>query len=169
MIVSLIGMPGSGKSTVGRILATRMGETFIDLDRYIERRQCRCISEIFAAEGETAFRGIEYENLKEIIDSEEDIVLALGGGTVTRQDCAQLVREHTFCVRLTASLPTLMKRIGSGRTRPLLCGQQNPSEVLERLMAERESCYVSAARFAVFTDDLSAAEVADRIYSQLFM
>ncbi len=91
---------GCGKSSVGRGLSELLGWHLVDLDRMIEDEQGRAIPEIFEVEGEGAFRSMELEALKKIVESSENIVLSLGGGTVMTAECAALVREKTYCLNL---------------------------------------------------------------------
>ncbi len=137
---------GCGKSSVGRELAGLLSLPFIDLDGYIEMREGRSVREIFAAQGEPAFRALELKALKEILlqgkspeaaDGREydgsghpgkedcprngNLVLALGGGTLTTPECAELVARHTFCIHLKASPETLFARLENGaENRPML-------------------------------------------------
>ena len=139
MIISLTGFMGCGKSSVGRRLSELLCCPFMDLDDVILESAGRSIPEIFATEGEAAFRHMELEALKTIASSHEDekhqseksedacttpaLVLALGGGTVMTKECAEIVREDTYCVYLKASIETLMEHLsGEADGRPMLQG-----------------------------------------------
>lgn len=170
MILCLTGMMGCGKSSAGRLLAERLGVPFLDLDNLIETRTGRSIPEIFATDGEAAFRVRERETLGEILDRSGSCVLALGGGTVMTPACADLVRNRTCCVYLRTGGETLFLRLTSGRQetagRPLL-GSAQDTEALRRrivrLLDERDPVYAAVARHTVDTDGLPLPEVADRI------
>lgn len=115
---------GCGKSSVGKILATLLPECrLIDLDTYIEEKQGKNIPEIFNEYGEAAFRRMEREALEEIFSdkSRPRAILSLGGGTVTSEQCRQLIRQHTDCFYLRASTDTLLDNLeGHSDGRPML-------------------------------------------------
>ena len=131
---------GCGKSSVGRKLSQLLCCPFIDLDEAVEEAAGKSIPEIFASEGEAAFRRLETEVLTNILSAEHErqcapcevggvneipmtisAVLALGGGTVMTPECAEMVRENTYCIYLRASVDTLLERLSSETsTRPLL-------------------------------------------------
>ena len=122
--ISLIGFMGCGKSSVGKILATLLPECrLIDLDTYIEEKQGKNIPEIFNEYGEAAFRRMEREALEEIFSAPDRprAILSLGGGTVTSEQCRQLIRQHTDCFYLRASTDTLLDNLeGHSDGRPML-------------------------------------------------
>lgn len=122
--ISLIGFMGCGKSSVGKILATLLPECrLIDLDTYIEEKQGKNIPEIFNEYGEAAFRRMEREALEEIFSdkSRHRAILSLGGGTVTSEQCRQLIRRHTDCFYLRATTDTLLDNLeGHSDGRPML-------------------------------------------------
>ncbi|MBR4978322.1 MAG: shikimate kinase [Bacteroidales bacterium] len=136
MIISLTGFMGCGKSSVGRRLSELLCCPFIDLDSVIEERAGCSIPEIFAADGEAAFRTMELDTLKHVVcegesktksltDHEQQqtahIVLSLGGGTVMTKECADLVRQNTRCIYLRASVDTLIEHLeGQTCNRPIL-------------------------------------------------
>ena len=125
---------GCGKSSVGRRLSELLCCPFMDLDDVIVERERRSIPDIFATDGEAAFRAIEAQTLKKIVchpersnchpersEGSSTLVLALGGGTVMTPECAELVRENTVCIYLRASVDTLMQHLASESAgRPLL-------------------------------------------------
>lgn len=115
---------GCGKSSVGKILATLLPECrLIDLDTYIEEKQGKNIPEIFNEYGEAAFRRMEREALEEIFSdkSRPRAILSLGGGTVTSEQCRQLIRQHTYCFYLRATTDTLLDNLeGHSDGRPML-------------------------------------------------
>ena len=122
--ISLIGFMGCGKSSVGKELASLLPECrLIDLDTYIEEKQGKNIPEIFNEYGEAAFRRMEREALEEIFSdkSRPRAILSLGGGTVTSEQCRQLIRQHTDCFYLRATTDTLLDNLeGNSDGRPML-------------------------------------------------
>ena len=160
--VWLVGMMGAGKSAVGRALARRLGRPFLDTDREIEERRGAGIPEIFAREGEAAFRGLEREAVERLAG--RPAVVALGGGALGQPELRRVVAGSGTLVWLRARPETLLERIGSDEGRPLLAGL-GPEARLARiraLLAVREADY-SLAAVVVETDAASVAEVAERI------
>ncbi len=165
---------GCGKSSVGRRLSELLCCRFMDLDDVIVEKEGRTIPEIFAADGEAAFRRIEHEALKMIIDeysfsTSGDLVLALGGGTVMTADCSRAIHEHTCCIYLRASVGTLVSNLeGEAAGRPLLQSSagsvQTGSDALRSrisdLMALRAPTYESVAHSIVDTDGKTIEEIA---------
>lgn len=158
-IITLAGMPGSGKSCVARQLATQLSYKSVDLDDEIEKMAGKSIASIFKEDGEDRFRTIEKNVLKEIIcretDSEterrEPLVVALGGGTLTTPESIDLVKEKTFCIWLDTPLEIIADRLWiqqKTETRPLLTSASRPEllEKLEDIYKVRESGYIHASR-----------------------
>lgn len=161
----LVGLPGSGKSSTGRRLAKILAVPFADSDDLIEARSARSIAEIFATDGEAAFRALEQTVIAEALCS-FDGVLALGGGALgsplTR---AALADRDVAVVLLRAPLPLLCARVGTGASRPLLA--EDPAARLAALAEEREPVYAAAATLSVDTAELSPGQVAARIAARL--
>ena len=124
MIISLIGFMAAGKTTMGRELSAKLGAPLIDTDAYIEEREGKTVSEIFAAEGESGFRRIEEECLEDILEEHisqhpetlEDmtrctLVLSLGGGIVTTPGCRNLISRFTYCVYVKTDIDTILDRL----------------------------------------------------------
>ena len=126
--IALIGFMGCGKSSVGKILATLLPECrLIDLDTYIEEKRGMNIPEIFKEYGEAAFRRMERKALEEIFSdpARPRAILSLGGGTVTSEECRQLIRRHTNCFYLRATTDTLLNNLeGHSDGRPMLSSAQ---------------------------------------------
>ena len=116
MMITLTGFMGSGKTTVGRILADALGCLFLDLDDLIVKKAGKTIPEIFAQDGEPAFRQLEARLLRQTVEkyAESTVVLALGGGAVTTPASATLLHEKTVCIYLRATLETLQQRLSDG-------------------------------------------------------
>jgi thiamine-phosphate diphosphorylase len=136
-LVFLTGFMGSGKTTVGRLLAALLGRRFVDLDAAVEASAGRSVAEIFAIAGEDAFRAAE-GSILERIPPGGDAVVALGGGTLLRSDAARRVAELGRLVWLDCPLPEALRRCGSGRERPLLAAPP------DSLLAPRLSGYRAA-------------------------
>ncbi len=167
MIVSLTGFMGCGKSSVGSWLHTALPHfEFIDLDKYVEDKSGRGIPEIFATDGEAAFREIEADCLEEIVARGGKIILALGGGTVMTERCFRLVKEQTLCFYLKASPETIRENLvgdksleEAGEERPVLKGKG-----IEELMALREPVYEAVASRVIETDGRSVLDIANEIF-----
>ena len=156
---------GCGKSSVGRELSKLLSWHFMDLDEVIVQREGRSIPEIFAKDGEKEFRRMELEAFKAVIENVEGngTVLALGGGTVTTPECAEIAHEKTLCIYMRASVQTLKAHLeGQTEGRPLLCGQ-DIEERLVRLMSERGHIYEKTAHIVIDTDGKSISEIAQEI------
>ncbi len=159
---------GCGKSSVGRELSTLLSCHFVDLDRVIEASEGRSIQEIFANDGEAAFRVIELDVLKKVIDeyssSEAVLVLALGGGTVITPKCAKLVKLHTKCIYLRARVDTLLEHLSSEReNRPMLQSEETLKERIISLLGLRSARYESTADFVTDIDGKSPKKIAQEL------
>ena len=152
---------GCGKSSVGRKLSELLCCPFTDLDAVIEQQTGRTIPEIFSTEGESGFRKRELEALCNIIGSEDsERVLSLGGGTITQDKCAEIIKEKTTCIYLRASMDTLVERLSDEASgRPLLQSTDIRTRI-ETLMGQRSHKYESAAHHIIDTDGHSIEEVA---------
>ena len=138
-----MGLPGSGKSTIGRRVARRLGRPFLDFDSEIERRQGKSIAQIFAEVGEAGFRALELDLTKELAQT-GGMVLAPGGGWTTIPGAAALLRPPARMIYLRVRAEVAIGRILRGRRiRPLL-QTPDPLETLRKLLAEREAGYLEA-------------------------
>ena len=157
MIIALTGYMGAGKTTVGRIVADALGCPFVDLDDVVVKKAGKSIPEIFAQDGEPAFRAIEADCLKKTVKkyAESTVVLALGGGTVTCPGVPEMLHDKTLCIWLKASVETMMARAHDGR--PLA------DENFAARYATRESLYAAAAHIELDTEGLTSEEIADEI------
>ena len=159
--VVLVGFMGSGKTSVGARLAERLGWEHVDLDRVIEARAGRAVREIFAAEGEAAFRRLEAEATAEVA-ARTGVVLTPGGGWVTNPALRESLGPGTFTAWLRVLPEEAVKRAAATPgERPLLAGP-DPLGAARRLLAEREAFY-ARADLAVETDGRTPDEVADEI------
>jgi shikimate kinase len=160
MLIALTGYMGSGKSTVGALLADALGCPFIDLDEVIVKKAGRTIPEIFEADGERGFRRLEKQALEKTVAryAESTAVLSLGGGTVTIPGAVQLLQEKTLCIYLAAGAEALSARIeGQADARPLA------REHFAERLAERLPLYAAAAHVTIDTEGLTPEEVTDEI------
>ena len=161
MIVYLVGMPGSGKSTVGRELAGRFGVPFVDLDAEIERQAGMRVSQIFSERGEPGFRALEAAALLAASGSDPAVV-ACGGGVVLEPANRIALRNTGICVYLDVPLHQLEQRVRPAADRPLI---REPGD-LQRLLAAREPLYREFAAHVVDGSG-SPGEVADAIVEEL--
>ena len=174
MILTLTGFMGCGKSSVGRLVASRLGCAFIDLDEAVEAAQGRSVARIFAEDGEPAFRAAELEALKDILSTSASgtTVLALGGGTLTTPEARKLIAGRTRCVYLRATIDTLTQNlmlVGT-ESRPMLKGADGEASLrrrIEALMAGRSSIYEEAADVTIDIDGLSNEQIAERAITVL--
>ena len=156
--IVLVGAPGSGKSTVGALLAERLGMDFVDVDAVIEERTGKSVAEIFADDGEPAFRKLEEETTAELL--RRPGVLALGGGAVLSAATRKALQDHQV-VWLRVGVPAALHRVGLDTARPLLLG--NVRGRLIKLLGERTPLYQEVAGARVDTDDARPEEVVDAI------
>lgn len=175
MTVTLTGFMGCGKSSVGKRLSALLCCPFIDLDEYIMDRSGMSIRKMFSSGGETFFRQQEEEALYEILDGAgqeegKDLVLALGGGTMTSPRCASAVRNGTLCIYLKASPETLARNLSDEEAgkRPLLAeaaGQGHEAMVrhISQMLARREPSYMKYAHIVTDTDGKSIEDTAGLI------
>jgi len=141
--VILVGLPGSGKSAVGRAVATQLDRTFLDFDLDIERREGKSISEIFGEQGEAYFRAKEVTLTKEL-QQFGNMILAPGGGWIMNPDVVGLLRPPGRLIYLRVQPGTALTRLGTRRAlRPLL-SRPDPGAELERLYEQRRAAYETA-------------------------
>jgi len=160
----LIGLPGSGKSTIGRRLAKALGVTMLDTDVAIEEQTGRRIADIFATDGEKEFRRIEEEVVRAAL-AEHDGVLSLGGGAVTTPGVRDALAGHTV-VFLEISAAEGVRRTGGNTVRPLLAGPDR-AEKYRALMSQRVPLYRKVATIRVNTNRRNPGAVVRYIVSRL--
>jgi shikimate kinase len=160
----LVGLMGTGKSTLGKMLAQNLGMSFLDSDQEIEKVAQMNVSEIFSKKGESHFRSLE----KDFISHghpQENCLVACGGGLCIPQGMMEAIKERGKVICLWASIATLVERTSSDKTRPLL-QNTSPLTALQELLNQREERY-KEADIIIETDDLSPAEVVELIISKL--
>ncbi|RME16009.1 MAG: shikimate kinase [Bacteroidetes bacterium] len=144
---ALTGFMGSGKTTIGKIIAQKSNVPFIDLDEYIEQRENKTINEIFL-NGENYFRALETRYLKEILETPQSTVIALGGGTVCFNNNLQLIRQHAWLIALLPEITILTERLWKEKDkRPLLKNITSKDELaafIEKKLKERMPFYMQA-------------------------
>jgi shikimate kinase len=161
----LVGMMGSGKTTVGRLVADRLGVAFADSDDEIEISTGLTVEELFSDRGEPAFRRHESEVLADLLAPEGPGVVAAGGGAVLDEDNRSRMRREATVAWLRTTVGTLAERVGTGEARPLLAGSS--AARLVEIGESRADLYESVADFVVDTDDRSPDSVADAVVAAL--
>ena len=159
--ILLIGMMGVGKSTVGHLVAGRLGWPYLDSDEWVQRKTGRTVPEIFQTQGEAAFRAEETAALEAAATSDGPLVIGVAGGAVLKPENRNLIRSAGLVVWLRADPLTLAMRVGNGHGRPLL--GDDPEAALKRLYRERRPLYEDLADVVVDVDQLTPDEVADKI------
>ena len=160
----MIGPPGAGKTTVGKILASELGLKAIDTDDLVEQVSGRKISEIFLEEGESAFRKLEHNVVLSALN-EEDVVISLGGGSILDPEVNERLSKESCVVYLEVSISNAAPRVGFNAERPLLLA--NPRQQWLKLFEERRARYETLARIRVSTDNKKPKESALEIKGML--
>lgn len=161
----LVGMMGSGKSSVGRRLANRLGLTFVDADVEIETAAGMTIPEIFAQRGEAEFRDGERRVIARILSTQPALVLATGGGAFMNPETRQRVKERGISVWLKADPEVLMKRVRRNAKRPLL-QTADPEATLRAMLSQREPVY-ALADITIHSREVPHDAVVDDIFAAL--
>ena len=162
MNIYLIGMMGSGKSTLGKTLSEKIKKSFIDLDSEIEKAAGKFISEIFDIDGEEQFRKMETKQLKQYSES----IVACGGGIVLKDENREFINENGVTILLTASMEELSHRLSDSGNRPLLA-DDNTEEALTKLWLERQLHYLNTADFTIETDGKNPKQLTEEILVQI--
>ncbi|WP_370901082.1 shikimate kinase [Chryseobacterium gossypii] len=171
MIISLVGYMGSGKSHISKILSEKLNFKLIDLDKEISRRNKLTIPEIFETKGEIYFRKLEREALEEILATQENVVLSLGGGTPAYYNNMEIINHNSKSVFLRASVGTLSERLSKQKEkRPLIANisDENLPEFIAKHLFERNGFY-SKALFSVVTDSREPEDIVDEIIEKLYL
>ena len=157
---ALVGLMGAGKTSVGRLLAPRLGLPFHDSDENVAHAAGLTIAELFEHQGEPAFRALERGVLSRLLAGERSVI-ATGGGAVTEPDTREALRDQAFTIWLDASPAVLAGRLADSEERPLVAGG-DPEPILDRLAVQRRPFY-AAADLRIGTDELVAEEVTELI------
>ncbi|MCL5073347.1 MAG: shikimate kinase [Actinobacteria bacterium] len=167
--ISLIGFMGSGKTTVGKILAERLNFLFIDLDKVIEIAEDKTISEIFKYGGEKYFRDVESEVIKKIYINEH-CVFACGGGIVERKENMDFIKKMSIIVYLSISPGQAFERLKNVEDRPLLGNSSDldsRKKIINNLINKRDVLYKNNSNFKINTDYKSPECIAEEIMKKL--
>jgi len=164
--IALVGMPGGGKSTVGRQLAKRLGVPFVDSDAVIEQRLHESIRSFFEREGEAPFRDLEEEVIAELLATPAGGVMATGGGAVLRESNRNALHDRSTVVYLRSTPEELFRRLRHDTQRPLL-QVNDPLARLRELYTQRDPLYRRVAHFVVETGRPSIATLVNMILMQL--
>lgn len=163
-VLVLVGPPGAGKTTVGRVLARRIGVGFTDVDALVVARAGKPIADIFLQDGEPAFRALERVVVAEALDA-VDGVLALGGGSVLDPGTRERLHGHVV-VHLSVGMADGLRRTGMSTARPLLAGV-NPRSTFKALLDARAPLYREVATVEVVTDRRTPGQVAHAVLDAL--
>jgi shikimate kinase len=159
--ILLVGMMGAGKTTTGKLVAHRLGWSYKDSDADVEAATGLTVPELFAREGEAAFRAAEANVLRAACVDESPTVISVAGGAVLRDDNRRVIRSSGTVVWLRARPETLAARVGDGVGRPLL--GDDPAEAMVRLFEERAPYYAEVANAVIDVEGLGVDVVADRV------
>ena len=162
MNIYLIGMMGTGKSTIGELLTEKLDYPFVDLDEKIENSAGKSITEIFENDGEENFRNLESEQLRSYSNS----VIACGGGIILKEENRTFMKENGKAVLLIASIPELSKRLMESDSRPLLAGEKK-EELLTNIWLERRLHYFNTADYTIETGHKTNEQIAEEILRHL--
>ena len=163
--IILVGMPASGKTTIGKILSQELSEyTLIDTDTLIERTQGISISEIFKRYSEDYFRKLEHDTIQMVCSNGNKKIISVGGGAFENPDNRATLLNFGKVFYLKSDLDILYYRISQDSTRPLL-QKENPKQILKNLLAKREENY-KKAHYAIDTDKLTQDEIVRYILNE---
>jgi len=162
MNIVLIGYRGTGKSTVGRLLAVRLVRELVSIDAEIVKRAHRTIPEIVAQEGWEHFRDLESEICRELA-SRDQLVIDTGGGAILRPKNVEALKKNGTLFWLTASVETIAKRIGGDNQRPSLTGTKSFVDEIHDVLQERTPYYQAAADHIIATDDRATHQLAEMV------
>ena len=169
MNIILIGFRGTGKTTIGKMLAQRLGKEFVDADEYLEQKEGKTVKDIFAEGGEKLFREIETQIIAELCLSDNRVV-ATGGGAILREENVRALKKSGIIILLEADTDTIYKRIHRNTTteqrRPSLTNR-NAYEEIEYLLEYRGPLYDRTADFVINTTSMSANDAANKIITFL--
>lgn len=166
MNIVLIGYRGTGKSTVGKVLAAKLRRDLVSTDQEIVRRAGRTIPEIVAQHGWEYFRDLESEVCKEF-SGRDNLVIDTGGGAILRQQNVAMLKQNGLLFWLTASVNTIARRIGGDTQRPSLTGTKSFVEEIQDVLTARTPNYQAAADHMLVTDDRSVSQLVEDIVNLL--
>lgn len=158
--IVLIGMMGSGKTTIGKLLGEKLTLRSIDIDVIIEQNERRTVSEIFQNEGEKYFRNIERETIKKIFTN-KDLIISLGGGAFEDQLTQELLLKNSTVIYLKTSPNVILERIKNNTNRPLLKNQMTV-EKIQSIILQRQKNY-ELANITILTDNKNTDKIVEEI------
>lgn len=158
--IVLIGMMGSGKTTIGKLLGEKLTLRSIDIDVIIEHNEKRTVSEIFQNEGEKYFRNIERETIKKIFTN-KDLIISLGGGAFEDQLTQELLLKNSTVIYLKTSPNVILERIKNNTNRPLLKNQMTV-EKIQSIILQRQKNY-ELANITILTDNKNTDKIVEEI------
>ena len=164
MNIVLVGYRGTGKSTVGRLLAARLGRDLVSTDAEIVKRAQRTIPEIVAQEGWEYFRDLESDICREFA-SRDQLVIDTGGGAILRMKNVEVLKKNSTVFWLTASVETIAKRVGGDSQRPSLTGTRSFVDEIQDVLRERTPKYQAAADHSIVTDDRSINQLVEMLFT----
>ena len=163
--IVLIGMPASGKTTIGNLLAERLGYILIDTDSFIEKTSGMMIAEIFEKYSEDYFRKLEYDAIKLVCSGAGKKIVSIGGGAFENPDTRNTLLNFGKVFYLKSDLDVLYYRISNDTSRPLL-QTENPKEALEKLLSKREENYLKA-HYTINTSNLETDEIINYLLGHI--
>ena len=164
--IGLIGFMGTGKTAIGRALATETQRRFVDTDTLVEMGAGKTISEIFSEDGEDVFRKLESQVVRDVCDF-DSCVISFGGGVILSPLNVETIRKKTVVVLLTASAETIALRTSFHNTRPLLDNGANSLEQIKALLVSRDKIYQKAMDVEIETDTMSLEDSVAEIKRRL--
>lgn len=162
MNIVLIGYRGTGKSSVGKLLAERSGRRLVSTDAEVVRRAGQSIPELVKQHGWDRFRDLESEVCRDLA-GQDRLIIDTGGGAILRQENVDRLKANGILFWLTAEVPTISRRIGGDTQRPSLTGTKSFLEEIEEVLRERTPKYRAAADHTIATDHKTVAEIAEAI------
>ena len=166
MNIVLIGYRGTGKSSVGKLLAERSGRTLVSTDAEVVRLAGQSIPDIVTQHGWDHFRDLESEVCRDLAGKDQ-LIIDTGGGAILRQDNVDQLKAGGILFWLTAEVPTIGRRIGGDTQRPSLTGAKSFVEEIEEVLRERTPKYRAAADHTIATDRKTVVEIADAVQALL--
>lgn len=166
MNIVLIGMRGSGKTTVAQILSTQLKKKYIEMDHLIVQKAGMPIKNIVAKHGWSHFRNIESEVAQEV-SLLNDAIISTGGGVVIKPENIKAIKKNGFVVYLSTPISVLLERIGQDSERPALTAKKTPQEEMEEVLKKREAIYKKTADEVLDTEHFTAEEIALQIIEKV--
>lgn len=163
--ISIIGFMATGKTTIGKKLSKKLNTEFIDIDKLIEERMQKSISEIFEKHGEVYFREIEKETIEEVMKL-KNIIISCGGGVCLDPENIVNIRKNSRVILLEADPETIIERTKNDETRPLLKDRKQKEDI-EKIMEKRKDSYYKAADIIIDTNNKAVANIVDEIINKI--